>query len=418
VSGSEEGKAHELVIIRRRANSDEGGHHGGVWKIAYADFMTAMMAFFLVMWLINSTDKKTLTQVATYFNPMRLTDKKPTPKGLHEPNGTEGNGSAASAGAKAKDTKAKGATKRDEAELGEVRPRGHPFQSGQEARDQGPRSGAGGETDEGVRQTTGRAYRDPFDHVAGSDITPGDPPVGAAGSAQAPLAPPPPPPPEVAAQPAREAAPPSAAEVPPVAAKDAPRDAAKEGAKETAVAQPIAEAVRPLPKEATDDAAKEAEKEAAERADAQRLEADIKKAVAEALPGTIPHIDVRVVPDGVLISLTDDYDFGMFAIASAEPRPAMIVVMDKVARLLLGRPEQLVIRGHTDRRPYRTASYDNWRLSSARAHMAYLMLARSGVEERRFDRIEGYADRSLKIADDPQAAQNRRIEILLRKRTP
>ena len=37
--------------------------------------MTAMMAFFLVMWLINSTDKKTLTQVATYFNPLRLTDK-------------------------------------------------------------------------------------------------------------------------------------------------------------------------------------------------------------------------------------------------------------------------------------------------------------------------------------------------------
>ena len=59
------------------AASEEGGHHGGVWKIAYADFMTAMMAFFLVMWLINSTDKKMLTQVATYFNPMRLTDRRP-----------------------------------------------------------------------------------------------------------------------------------------------------------------------------------------------------------------------------------------------------------------------------------------------------------------------------------------------------
>ena len=90
MSDGEEGKSHELVIIRRRANEDEGGHHGGVWKIAYADFMTAMMAFFLVMWLINSTDKKTLTQVATYFNPMRLTDKRPSPKGLDEPDGSEG----------------------------------------------------------------------------------------------------------------------------------------------------------------------------------------------------------------------------------------------------------------------------------------------------------------------------------------
>ena len=92
MSGSEEGKAHELVIIRRRGHDEEGGHHGGVWKIAYADFMTAMMAFFLVMWLINSTDKKTLTQVATYFNPMRLTDKKPSTKGLEEPERGRGQG--------------------------------------------------------------------------------------------------------------------------------------------------------------------------------------------------------------------------------------------------------------------------------------------------------------------------------------
>ena len=51
--GDEETKAQELVIIRRSAGGEEDGHHGGVWKIAYADFMTAMMAFFLVMWLIN-----------------------------------------------------------------------------------------------------------------------------------------------------------------------------------------------------------------------------------------------------------------------------------------------------------------------------------------------------------------------------
>src|SRR6185436_4953677 len=83
MSGSEEGQSHELVIIRRRSHGDEGGHHGGVWKIAYADFMTAMMAFFLVMWLINSTDKRVLTQVANYFNPMRLTDSTPHSRGLN-----------------------------------------------------------------------------------------------------------------------------------------------------------------------------------------------------------------------------------------------------------------------------------------------------------------------------------------------
>jgi chemotaxis protein MotB len=50
--------------------------------------------------------------------------------------------------------------------------------------------------------------------------------------------------------------------------------------------------------------------------------------------------------------------------------------------------------------------------------MAYVMLTRSGVEEKRFERIEGYADHSLRVAHDPEAAQNRRIEILLRKMTP
>ena len=43
----------EILIIRRSSGDDHEGHHGGAWKIAYADFVTAMMAFFLVMWLIN-----------------------------------------------------------------------------------------------------------------------------------------------------------------------------------------------------------------------------------------------------------------------------------------------------------------------------------------------------------------------------
>eukprot|EP01037_Dinobryon_pediforme_P030563 gene30563-34692_t len=48
---------HEIVIIKRRGGHEDG-HHGGAWKIAYADFMTAMMAFFLVLWLVNSTTQE------------------------------------------------------------------------------------------------------------------------------------------------------------------------------------------------------------------------------------------------------------------------------------------------------------------------------------------------------------------------
>ena len=55
-------------IIVKRIKKGGGGHHGGAWKIAYADFVTAMMAFFLLMWLLGSTAKGDLKGIADYFN--------------------------------------------------------------------------------------------------------------------------------------------------------------------------------------------------------------------------------------------------------------------------------------------------------------------------------------------------------------
>ncbi len=54
-------------IIIKRIKKGHGGAHGGAWKIAYADFVTAMMAFFLLMWLLSSTTKATLQGIAEYF---------------------------------------------------------------------------------------------------------------------------------------------------------------------------------------------------------------------------------------------------------------------------------------------------------------------------------------------------------------
>ena len=78
-----EGK-HEIVIVRRRSNDDAAGGKGGAWKIAYADFVTAMMAFFLVMWLINASNEETRAQVASYFNPIKLTDSSTGNRGLKD----------------------------------------------------------------------------------------------------------------------------------------------------------------------------------------------------------------------------------------------------------------------------------------------------------------------------------------------
>lgn len=57
------------VIIKRKKVISGGGHHGGAWKVAYADFVTAMMAFFMLMWLLNATTEKQRKGIADYFNP-------------------------------------------------------------------------------------------------------------------------------------------------------------------------------------------------------------------------------------------------------------------------------------------------------------------------------------------------------------
>jgi chemotaxis protein MotB len=58
-------KEHPIIIVRRK-KAGHGGHHGGAWKVAYADFVTAMMAFFLVMWL-SAQDSRIREAVAGYF---------------------------------------------------------------------------------------------------------------------------------------------------------------------------------------------------------------------------------------------------------------------------------------------------------------------------------------------------------------
>lgn len=61
--------AQPTIIIKRPKKVVGGGHHGGAWKVAYADFVTAMMAFFLLMWLLNATTEDQRRGLADYFNP-------------------------------------------------------------------------------------------------------------------------------------------------------------------------------------------------------------------------------------------------------------------------------------------------------------------------------------------------------------
>ena len=151
----------------------------------------------------------------------------------------------------------------------------------------------------------------------------------------------------------------------------------------------------------------------------EAIAADVARSVAATVGGeAAPDVSVAATPEGIVIRLTDDADYSMFPIGSAIPDDKTVALVEKIAGVLASRSGKIVIRGHTDGRPFHSADYDNWRLSAARAHMAYHMLTRGGLDESRVASIEGHADRDLKNAADPYAAENRRIEILLEEDAP
>ena len=423
-------EAHPEIIIVKRHSAHEEEHHGGAWKIAFADFMTAMMAFFLVLWIISATDKNTKTLIARYFNPVKVEEPAKAQKGIHgapEKGATYApeDGAGAPNAGKSSEEHGEGAgensaspSKQNE----QARPptpsplpppdpaKPYPTMSEQElfsdprasldkiagAPPPGPRiddsatlkgyGEVGPSADEGLR--------DPF-RPLGSDRAvnvvaenPGAPPSTATPSDEPPST-------ATAIAPAAPAPPgPAQAQV----AAEGPR-----------VEPPAPSATNPPSPDPAE----------ARRAAASSLLADLNKRLAgESKSMQGPQLEVQATDDGILISLTDRQNFAMFAIGSAEPQPRVLHMMEAIAASLQSLQGDIVVRGHTDGRPYRSATYDNWRLSSARAQMAYYMLIRGGLPEKRFERVEGYADHRLKDATHPLAAENRRIEILVREAKP
>ncbi|KGB56078.1 OmpA/MotB [Sphingopyxis sp. LC81] len=66
------------IIVKKVIQEAHGGHHGGAWKVAYADFVTAMMAFFLLMWLLGATNEAQRKALADYFAPTIVQSKQDT----------------------------------------------------------------------------------------------------------------------------------------------------------------------------------------------------------------------------------------------------------------------------------------------------------------------------------------------------
>ncbi len=406
----------EIVIVRRGRNDGEDGHHGGVWKIAYADFMTAMMAFFLVMWLINAANEETKAAVASYFNPVKLMDRQARPKGIEATDNQEGKVRFERPNSTDAETK----SARNEKEL-QAKPETEERQMFKDpyavlaeiATDSGvlqnrSAKGDGGSNNAGPSTGAqgGDAYRDPFNpnywstHVE-DDLFP---------LTDSPAVPPP----------SQEQLEKRAAGVEDKAGAQAqtadakPMDTAN--AAQQANQQKLEKtAAKPADASVTVDPAKgDKQPESAQLASARELASEISKKTGTAADEKAPDITVVPTDEGVLIQLTDKVDYGMFAIGSAKPDKRVVQVLEQIAKIIAARKGDVIISGHTDARPFKSDTYDNWRLSSARAHMAYYMLTRGGLDAKRILRVEGYADRDPKVPADPYAAQNRRIDIFLK----
>ena len=284
-------------IIVKKIKKVAGGHHGGAWKVAYADFVTAMMAFFLLMWLINTTSPEQKRGIADYFAPASISAS------------TSGSGGI----------------------LG------------------GMALGMEGAMQKGSP---------PIHESEGPPQTPGNTDVDGAEGSQS----------------------------------------------------------------GTDAAAAAAEAEIARRESAEFAEAEIslRQALADMpeLAELSRNIIVDQTPEGLRIQLVDQEGRPMFEPGSLVPNERARLLLQAAARVVLQLPNQLIISGHTDASQNPDPNLSNWDLSSARANAARRVLVEAGVPDDRISQVSGRAGADPLFPDDPYAAANRRISIILQRAAP
>jgi chemotaxis protein MotB len=261
----------EKITIIKKVNKrgGHGGHHGGAWKVAYADFVTAMMALFIVLWIV-ANNVTVRASVADYF------------------------------------------------------------------RDPGAMS----KTSSGVMN--GVNSMKPF-----SDAQPTPPVV----------------PPSQPPQPTGTASPPQQAEM-----------------------------------------------------EKFRQEGDRLMQMIAAIPDLTKfkdQIEIKITKDGLRIELIEQAEGLFFDIGSARLKPDAMQLLRLIASRIGTFPNDVVIEGHTDSRPYTRAGYNNWDLSTDRANSARRVIEEGGIRERQITSVNGYADRRLKNPDKPLDYANRRVTILV-----
>ncbi len=358
-------------IIIRKEEVVEGGHHGGAWKVAYADFVTAMMAFFLLMWLLNATTEAQRKGLADYFSPTTALSRN-----------LSGNGQPFG---------------------------GHtPFDDGALASDRGAVQVTVGQApvvpdaddDDSDTPAKPRVYRKDAKDYPNGEQDPAGPATEEAGPVTA------------AAGVARAAGTASdGTAIKPVDRKPTTADKTQASANgaERAVDHPQADGNERQQTAAT------REKQAFAQAAQQ-----IRDAVRDdpGLAEIARQLTIDLTPEGLRIQILDEERSPMFATGSAAPNERARLLLQKVTPVLARLPEGISIAGHTDATPYRGPDRSNWELSVERANATRRLLLDAGLPEARIRTVTGSADRDPLLPADPMAAANRRIAIIVLRNRP
>ncbi len=353
------GNARPIVIVKR-FEEGEAGHHGGAWKVAYADFVTAMMAFFLLLWLLNATTQTQRVGLADYFSPSNAMSRASS--GTGKPFG----GSS-------------------------------PFDHGSMVSDRGVAAAIAGRSLPAPQTRAMQQAKTARASGAGQTPRPASVNANGTGGAKGRGAGP---------SPRRRGAQGIAQE---------PGGTSDQQLANTDQALGRAAFLANAGAGGPHRGVVLADQAARERSAFKAAAAQIRAAVAAdpALRKLASQIRIDQTRRGLRIQLLDANNRPMFATGGVEPAPWARAVLARVATVLAKLPEQLAITGHTDAAPYTgdAPGMSNWDLSAGRANAARRLLVADGIQSARFRSVTGMADRELLLPDHPFAAANRRIAI-------
>lgn len=129
------------------------------------------------------------------------------------------------------------------------------------------------------------------------------------------------------------------------------------------------------------------------------------------------HVEITVTSDGLRIELLESEAGVFFEQGKPVPSESGKSLLQTLAGELGQLPNQLLIEGHTDAKPYPGSEYTNWELSVDRANAARKLMTEYGIRPEQVAQVRGFADRNLRHPEDPNNPANRRVSVIVQYMT-